>query len=120
YTDFLYAPRMAEVTRHRKALVDRVLTGKGKASTESRRAAFDHAGPDAARDLLDKVAKHAYKVTDEEVVAAKQKVSQDEIFELVVCAAIGQATRQLEGALAAVASASPKGERENASDKGGK
>ena len=88
---------------HRKALVERVLAGPGQASTDHRRAAFaNHGVPAPARALIDTVAKHAYKVTDEVVAAARQSLSEDQIFELVVCAAVGQASRQLESALVAL------------------
>jgi alkylhydroperoxidase family enzyme len=56
--------------------------------------------------LIDKVARHAYKVTDEDIAAARASgFSEDQIFEIVVCAAIGQATRQYDAALAALAEA---------------
>jgi hypothetical protein len=56
-----------------------------------------------ARSLVDKVARHPWRVTDEDVTAAKAAhLSEDEIFELVVCAALGQASRQLTSALAAL------------------
>jgi hypothetical protein len=43
---------------------------------------------------------HAYKVTDEDVTAARAAgLSADQIFELAVCAAIGQATRQYDTAV---------------------
>lgn len=59
-------------------------------------------GAEPARALVDKVAKNAYGVTDEDVAAAKSAgLKEDEIFELVVCAAI-QSTRQIENALAAL------------------
>ena len=83
----------------RDAVVKRVLEGEGKASREARRAAFENRSP---LPLIDKVAKSAWKVTDEDVAAAKATTSEDEIFELVVCAAIGEATRQLDNALAAL------------------
>ena len=55
------------------------------------------------RALVDKIARCAWTVTDADVVAAKADgVSEDEIFELTVCAAYGQATRQLNAALAAL------------------
>jgi hypothetical protein len=87
------------VDRLRKQVIERALHGAGKSAGDTRRAAFDNknAGP-----LVDKVAKNAWKVTDEDVAAAKQTQSEDEIFELVVCAALGQATRQLDAALAAL------------------
>ena len=96
------------VTRLRKAAVERALHGPGKASGDARRAAFDNT---SATALVAKVAKNAWKITDEDIAAAKHAgLSEDEIFELVVCAAYGQATRQLEAALAAVDAADAKTE----------
>jgi hypothetical protein len=95
--------------RYREAVVRRVLQGPGRASVEARHAAFDNTGVDErARALLDKVTRRAWTVTDADVAATKAAgVSEDEIFELTVCAALGQATRQLEAALAALDAASP-------------
>lgn len=100
-----------EVTRAREALVKRVLEGPGSAGIDARRAAFLNRGvPEAARALVDKVARHAWKVTDADVEAARSAgLSEDEIFELTVCAAIGQATRQLDAALAALDAGIPDG-----------
>ena len=96
------------MTRLRKAAVERALHGSGKANGDTRRAAYENASGSA---LLDKVAKTAWKVTDEDVAAAKASgLSEDEIFELVVCASYGQATRQLEAALAALDAADKKKE----------
>jgi hypothetical protein len=83
----------------RGALVTRVLEGEGEALREARRAAFDNKSDIA---LVDKVAKTAWKITDDDVAAAKATLSEDAEFEHVVCAAIGQATRQLDAALAAL------------------
>jgi len=84
-------------------VVERITAGDGKASTEHRRAAFDGAGPEGAGGLIEKVTQHAYKVTDEDIAQAKAAgFSEDQIFELVICAAVGQANRQLENALAAL------------------
>ena len=48
-------------------------------------------------------------MTEEDVAAAKAAgLREDQIFELVVCAAIGQATRQYDTALAALTAASEK------------
>ena len=90
------------VERLRKQVVERVLHGAGTTSGDARRAAFENTDvPAAARALIDKVTKTAWQVTDEDVAAAKQAgLSDDEIFELVVCAALGQSTRQLDAALA--------------------
>jgi alkylhydroperoxidase family enzyme len=95
---------MSDITQARKALVARTLEGDGRASHAQRRAAFDDAG----------LAKHAYKITDEDIAAARASgLSEDQIFELVVCAAIGQATRQYDTALAALVEATtrPRNER---------
>lgn len=93
-------------TRFRKEVVERVLHGQGKSGGDERRAAFDNTArtgePPAVRALVDKVTKNAWKVTDEDVAAAKAVLSEDQVFELCVCAALGQSTRQLESALAAL------------------
>lgn len=98
---------MSDITQARKALIARILEGDGTASHSQRRAAFDNAGLDAPLTMLiDKVAKHAYKVTDEDIAAAKASgLSEDQIFELVVCAAVGQATRQYDTGLAVLVEA---------------
>jgi len=89
---------MADIGRHVAALVKRITQGDGHASRGAREAAF--AKPEGA--LLGKVAQHAYRVTDEDVAAAKTERSEDEVFELVACAAVGQAKRQYDSALAAL------------------
>jgi alkylhydroperoxidase/carboxymuconolactone decarboxylase family protein YurZ len=98
---------MSDITQAHKALITRILEGPGMASHALRRAAFDNAGlAEPLRTLIDKVAKHAYQVTDHDVAAARASgLSEDEIFEIVVCAAIGQATRQYDRARAALVEA---------------
>ena len=90
-----------------KALVVRVLEGDGRASRAQRRVAFDNAGfGEPLHTLISKVAKQPTQITDHDIAAVKASgLSEDEIFELVVCAAIGQATRQYETALGALAGA---------------
>jgi alkylhydroperoxidase family enzyme len=97
---------MSDITQLHRALIARVLGGDGKAPTDLRRAAFDNAGLDEPiRTLIEKVAHHAYRVTDQDVAAVRAAgLSEDQIFEIVVCAAIGQAGRQYENACAALAS----------------
>jgi hypothetical protein len=101
---------MSDITKARKALVARILEGDGKTSPAHRRAAFDNAGlAEPLRSLIDKVAKRAYTVTDADIAAAKAAgVSEDQMFELVICAAIGQATRQYDTALAALDAATER------------
>ena len=102
---------MSNITQARKALVTRILEGDGRASRDQRRAAFDNAGlAKPLNTLVDKVTKHAYRVTDEDIAAARASgLSEDQIFEIVVCAAIGQAGRQYERALEALADATKEG-----------
>jgi alkylhydroperoxidase family enzyme len=102
---------MSDITQLHRALIARVLDGDGKAPTELRRAAFDNAGlGEPMRTLIEKVAYHAYRVTDEDVAAARAAdLSEDQIFEIVVCAAIGQASRQYTNAFAALAGAAEEG-----------
>jgi hypothetical protein len=95
---------MADIRQACKALVARILEGDGTASRIQRRAAFDNAElSNPASTLVDKVAQHAGKVSDDDIVAARASgLSEDQIFEIVVCAAVGQAARQYHTALAAL------------------
>jgi alkylhydroperoxidase family enzyme len=103
---------MSDIRQARKALVARILDGRGHSSPTQRRAAFDNARlPEAVSRLVEKVAKHAYKVTDADIAAVRAAgFTEDQIFELVVCAAIGRATRQYETALAALGAATERTE----------
>jgi len=100
----MMAAMSESVTRLRKTVVERALHGPGKTNGEQRRSAFDNRdGTEPARALIDKVTQHAWTVTDEDVTGVKAAgMTDDQIFELVVCAALGQSTRQLESALAAL------------------
>ena len=94
---------MADISAARAAVIKRVLEGDGHATRDQRKEAFSPAG---GPPLLDKVRTQAARISDEDVAAAKASgLSEDQIFELVACAAIGQATRQYESALAALAEA---------------
>ena len=103
---------MSDIRQARKALVARILDGRGDASRSQRRAAFDNAGlPEPLRTMVEKVAKHAYQVTDEDIASVRMAgFTEDQTFELVVCAAIGQATRQYEAALTALEAATKRSE----------
>ena len=90
-----------------QAVVTRVLEGEGHASSADRRVAFDKGGlAEPLRSLVEKVALHPTWVTDDDIAAVVASgLSEDQVFELVVCAAVGQATRQYETALGALAAA---------------
>jgi hypothetical protein len=98
---------MSNISQARKAVVERILEGDGQASQAQRRAAFDNVGlADPIRTLIDKVVRNARTVTDQDVAAARASgLSEDQIFELIVCGAIGQAVRQHDAALAALEAA---------------
>jgi alkylhydroperoxidase family enzyme len=54
--------------------------------------------------LLGKVARTPTQVTDADFAAARAAgFSEDELFELVICAAVGQAARLYDAGLAALA-----------------
>jgi hypothetical protein len=95
-------PVPSDSNEHRRAVTQRAVEGPACAAGPTRRAAFDNAGlQGATAALVDKIAQHAYRVTAADLgAAAGAGVSEDEIFELAVCAALGQATRQIEAALA--------------------
>ena len=94
-----------------------VLQGKGKTGPALRQAVAARsaelgggpaAPPGAAipaglRDLVEKTALHAYRITDEEIQALLQAGhSEDEIFEVALSAAVGGGLARLERGLAAL------------------
>ena len=95
-----------------RALVDRVLNGDGRAPAEQRARAFANDGLAPPLDaLIDKVANRPAQVTDADFAAAKASgFSEDQLFELVICAAVGQSTRLYEAGLAALAETAVNGE----------
>ena len=90
-----------------RALVDRVLSGEGRASTEQRARAFGNEGlSPPLQSLIGKVAMRPAQVTEADFAAAKASgCSEDQLFELVICAAVGQSSRFYEAGLAALAEA---------------
>lgn len=101
---------MSDIGEARRALVRRILDGGGKASSSDRRAAFNLiglAGPPGT--LVGKVARNAWSISDQDIAAASASgLCEDQVFEIVVCAAVGQATRQCDAALAALQAATGK------------
>jgi hypothetical protein len=88
-------------------LVNRILHGSGRAPADQRARAFDKAElTEPLGPLLDKVAARSAEVTDADFAAATDAgFTDDQLFELVICAAVGQSTRQYEAGLAALAEA---------------
>jgi len=107
-------------------LVESVLAGPGHTPSQLRRAALaraarlggrgDPAGEGEARDgvpaalagYVDKVALHAYNVTDGDVAALQRAGNSDDaLFEVTVAAALGAALGRLERGLAALSGEEP-------------
>jgi alkylhydroperoxidase family enzyme len=97
-------------------LIDAVLTSPGEAAPPLRRAVEARAAELGGRSstatgdvplvlsgYVDKVARHAYKVTDEDIAALRQAgYSEDEIFEITVSAALGASMARMERGMAAL------------------
>ena len=96
---------MADIREAKKELVNRILAGDGKALPALRTSAFKNRGLAEPLDVLvKKVAMDPNAVTDDDISAAKRSgLNEDQIFEIIVCAAIGQATRQYDAAMATLA-----------------
>ena len=95
---------MSDIRQARTALARRILEGDGKASPFERGAAFNNSAlAEPLGTLVDKVAMRADRVTDEDIAAVRESgLSEDQVFEIVVCAAIGEATRQYDTAVEAL------------------
>jgi hypothetical protein len=100
-----------------RALVDRVLNGEGRAAAGQRARAFADEGLAPPLDtLIGKVATRPVRVTEADFAAAKAAgFSDDQLFELVICAAVGHSARLYEAGLAALAEATANGGPDNAS-----
>ncbi|MFA1550564.1 hypothetical protein [Actinomadura chokoriensis] len=99
-----------------RALVDRVLNGEGRASAEQRARAFVNDGLAPPLDaLIDKIANRPAQVTVADLAAVTASgCTEDQLFELVVCAAVGQSARLYEAGLAALAEATGTGRPDHA------
>jgi hypothetical protein len=87
-----------------RALVDRILTGDGRASAEQRSRAFNDEGlAPPLSTLISKVTGTPVRISATDLAVAG--CTEDEVFELVICAAVGQSTRLYEAGLAALAEA---------------
>ena len=99
-----------------RALVDRVLNAEGRTSAQQRAQAFGNADmPAPLGTLISKVATSPAQVTDADFAAAKAAgFTEDQLFELVIAAAVGQSARLYEAGLAALAEAADHGRAGNA------
>jgi hypothetical protein len=99
-----------------RALADRVLHGAGQAAAELRAQAFSNAGlPPPLQALIGKVVASPRDVTDADFAAAAASgFSDDQLFELVIAAAVGQSARLYAAGLTALAEAAASGRRDDA------
>jgi hypothetical protein len=90
----------------RDRVLDSVLDGPGETDSALRHAAADDAGlPGDLKALVDKIHRHAYKVTDDEMSRAQQHYGDDRMFEIVVSAALGASRQRLMAGLEALSKA---------------
>jgi alkylhydroperoxidase family enzyme len=91
-----------------KAIEQRVLRGPGMAPPELRAKAFENNDlPEPLATLVDKAARRSFQLTDGDFAAALAAgFTEDQLFELVICAAVGESSRQYQAGLAALAEAS--------------
>jgi hypothetical protein len=85
-----------------------LLQGAGRAPVAQRQAAFTKTPLGEPLDtLVHKVTQNSSGISDQDFAKAlATNLDDDQAFELVVCAAVGEATRQYEAALAALEAAS--------------
>lgn len=94
-----------------RALEDRVVHGAGTATAAMRADAFANEGlAPAVSVLIGKVVDTPAAVTQADLQAVTAiGLSEDEVFELVVCAAVGSSARMYDRGLAALAEAIGEG-----------
>jgi hypothetical protein len=81
---------------------DAVIDGHGSTDGALRRQVASGQPPPELLVLVQKIRDHAYKVTDADVDALRSRYSEDQLFEVIVAAALGAAEDRLKAALAAV------------------
>ncbi len=87
----------------RDQVLKSVLAGPGESDPAIRHAVADGKNVPADLQLLvDKVHRHAYKVTDEDIERLQAKYGDDQMFEIVVSAALGASRNRLLAGLKAL------------------
>ena len=80
----------------RDRVLSTVLTGPGEADASLRKAAAEGKGlPADLQPLVDKIHRHAYKVTDEDIATVQAKYGDDRMFEIIISAALGASWQRL-------------------------
>jgi hypothetical protein len=86
----------------KEATAAALLRGPGASPAELRQACARGEAPEELRALVEKIERHAYKVTDDDLAALRAKYSEDQLFEIIVAAAFGAADRRLGAGLRAL------------------
>ena len=87
----------------RDAVLESVLRGPGESDPATRTAAAMNVGlPADLRSLVEKIHRHAYKVTDEDVARAQRVYGDDALFEIIVSSALGASDQRLRAGLEAL------------------
>ena len=96
---------MPSLSQMQAATRDAVIDGHGSTDLALRRQVASGQPPSAVAVLVDKIRDHAYRVTDADMDVLRSRYSEDQLFELIVAAALGAAEDRLKAALAAVEAA---------------
>ena len=86
----------------RDATAAALIEAPGDVPPEVRRAIAFGTPPADLAELVQKIRSNAWSVTDADVDALRARYSEDELFEVIVAAAVGAAEHRLQRALAAV------------------
>ena len=87
----------------RDRVLESVLLGPGESDSAIRQAAAEGGGvPSDLQPLIDKIHRHAYKVTDEDMANAQARYGDDKMFEIVVSASLGASRKRLLAGLKAL------------------
>jgi alkylhydroperoxidase family enzyme len=98
------SPRLERLADAADALRRAVLESPGATTVEARRAASDGTADEpVAAAYVATVQQAAYRITDGRVLELRASgLSDDQVFELTVAAALGEAQRRLDAGLALV------------------
>ena len=87
----------------RDRVIARVLDGEGETAPALRESVADNRGvPADLQQLVEKIHRHAYKVTDDDIARAQASYGDDKMFEIVVSSALGAARQRLMAGLKAL------------------
>jgi hypothetical protein len=79
-----------------------VVDGPGRTDAALRQEVARGQAPPELAALVQKIRDHAYRVTDADLDALRVTYSEDQLFEIIVAAALGAAEHRLARALAAI------------------